>query len=60
MGFPCSTTLAYTARSPRLKLTLYASVMINFRRDDEALLTAALTGFTWSSVELVEDKNNLN
>ena len=32
--------------------------MINFRRDDEALLAAALTGFTWSSVGLVEDKNN--
>ena len=36
------------------------NVMINFRRDDEALLAAALTGFTWSSVGLVEDENNLN
>ena len=36
------------------------NVMINFRCDDEALLAAALTGFTWSSVGLVEDKNNLN
>ena len=36
------------------------NVMINFRRDDEALPAAALTGFTWSSVGLVEDENNLN
>ena len=28
--------------------------MINFRRDDEALLVATLTGFTWSSVVLVD------
>ena len=34
--------------------------MLNFRRDEEALLAAALTGFTWSSVGLVENKNNLN
>ena len=26
-----------------------STVMIDFRRDDEALLAAALTGFTWSS-----------
>ena len=37
----------------------HASVMINFRRDDEALLAAALTGFTWSSIGLVEEKKNL-
>ena len=37
--------------------------MIKFRRIDEALLVAALKGFRWSSVALVEssveDKNNL-
>ena len=32
--------------------------MINFKRDYEALLVAALTGFTWSSVGLVEAKKN--
>ena len=37
-------------------------VMIKFRRNDEALLAATLTGCTWSSVvlvEVVEDKNNM-
>ena len=29
-------------------------VMIKFRRNDEALLAATLTGFTWSSVVLVK------
>ena len=29
-------------------------VMIKLRRNDEALLAAPLTGFTWSSVGLVE------
>ena len=29
-------------------------LMIKFGRNDEALLAAALTGFTWSSVALVE------
>ena len=37
--------------------------MIKLRRNDEALLAAALTGLTWSSVGLVEcsveDKKNL-
>ena len=47
--FPCFTTLAYTASSPSLKLRLSASVVINFRRDDEALLAEALISFTWSS-----------
>ena len=46
-----------TASSPRLKLKLSASVMSNFRRDDEALLAAASTEFTWSSVGLVNDVN---
>ena len=29
-------------------------VMIKLRRNDQALLAAALTGFTWSSVGFVE------
>ena len=47
---------ALTASSPRLKLTLSARVIINFRLNDEALLAAALTGFTRNSVGLVESR----
>ena len=31
-------------------------IMINLRRNDEALLAAALTGFTWSCFGLAESR----
>ena len=57
----CSTTLAYGKLTTSGALT--NNVVIKFRRNYEALLAAALTGFTWSSVGLVDvglrTKNNL-
>ena len=37
-----------------MKMQMIYVVMIKLRRNGEALLAAALTGFTWSSVGLVE------